>query len=976
VKQQNLIIRGAKTHNLKNVSLSIPKNKLVVFTGVSGSGKSSLVFDTIYSEGQRRYVESLSSYARQFLGMMDKPDVDSIEGISPAIAIDQKSVSKNPRSTVGTITEIYDYLRLLFAHTGEPHCPDCDLKIESSSTHEILENIKKIKSEVVLLAPLISGKKGEHKAVLSEVESGGFLRVRLDGTIMTIDEALETELDSQKKHSIDVYIDKLTVDKTLDNIRLLDSLETALKIGKGTIFVLNRQNQSEDYSEKLFSDKFACHNCGFGIAQIEPRTFSFNSPYGACSDCSGIGTKMEVDPKLVVPNKNLTLAEGAIKPWMTASHRVGRQGWYWVMLQRLSVKYDISMDKPIKDIPEIKLGIILTGDDELEGVIPNLERRYKETDSDFTRNEIEKYMNIRDCPSCEGKRLKPEALAVKVGTISIHDVVTKGIDSAQDFFTNFEKNIVLQKNQAEIARPIVREIKNRLEFLQKVGLGYITLARQANTLSGGEAQRIRLATQLGSKLSGVFYILDEPSVGLHARDQKRLVETMKELRDLGNTVLVVEHDPLTIQEADYIVDIGPAAGKHGGKILFQGTPNEFKRSSTLTAQYIAGRKIVDGKLGISNFSAEGGSFFEGQFPISKQIPKSKFQTLNQIPKDENKNLKAKSKNSKQKYLIVKGAAHNNLKNIDVKIPLGKFVCVAGVSGSGKSSLVNDILAKALIKEYHGAQTTPGEHKKIEGLNHLNKTILIDQSPIGRTPRSNPATYTGMFAGIRELFAQTQESKSRGWEAGRFSFNVKKGRCSKCKGGGVNRVEMFFMPDIYVECEKCNGKRYSSEVLDIKYKGKNISEVLHMTIEEAAEFFANTPMIKEKLDILEQVGLGYMELGQPAPSLSGGEAQRVKLATELSRRATGQTLYILDEPTTGLHSDDINKLLSVLKDLVAQGNSVLVIEHNLDTVANADWVIDLGPEGGDAGGEIVAEGTPAQIMKIAKSYTGKYLKQMF
>src|SRR3989338_1967516 len=944
VKQQDLIIRGAKTHNLKNVSLSIPKNKLVVFTGVSGSGKSSLVFDTIYSEGQRRYVESLSSYARQFLGIMDKPDVDAIEGISPAIAIDQRSVSKNPRSIVGTVTEIYDYLRLLFAHTGVPYCPNCNLKIESSSAQEILENIKKMNDEVVLLAPLIVGKKGEHKVILAEVELGGFLRVRLDGTIMTIDEALETELNPRKRHSIDVYIDKLSIDKDLDSIRLLDSLETALKIGNGTVFILNHQKQNDDYFEKIFSDKLACHNCGFGIAQVESRTFSFNSPYGACPDCSGLGTKMDVDSEFVIPNKNLTLSEGAIKPWMTASHRLGRQGWYWSVLQRLSNKYDISMSKPVKDIPQAKLGIILTGDDELEGVIPNLERRYKETDSDFTRNEIEKYMNIRDCPSCEGKKLKPEALAVKVGTISIHDVVTKGIDSAQDFFTNFEKNIVLQKNQAEIARPIVREIKNRLEFLQKVGLGYITLARQANTLSGGEAQRIRLATQLGSKLSGVFYILDEPSVGLHPRDQQRLVDTMKELRDLGNSVLVVEHDPLTIQAADYIVDIGPGAGKHGGKVLFKGTPAELKKIGTLTGDYLHGRKKIDGKV-------------ENNKSQAITVKANKLATTN------------------QKYLIIKGAKHNNLKDIDVKFPLGKLVCITGVSGSGKSSLINDTLAKALVREYHNAQSIPGEHKKIEGLSHLNKTILVDQSPIGRTPRSNPATYTGIFSAVRDIFTQTQDAKSRGWKAGRFSFNVKGGRCAKCRGGGVNRVEMFFMPDIYVECDVCSGKRYNSEVLEIKYRGKNISDVLHTTIEEAAEFFKNIPPIKDKLDVLVQVGLGYMELGQQAPSLSGGEAQRVKLATELSRRATGRTLYILDEPTTGLHSDDINKLLSVLKDLVAQGNSVFIIEHNLDIVLNADWIIDLGPEGGNGGGYVVASGTPRQVSKIKESYTGKYLKRL-
>ena len=934
-----LKIKGAKTHNLKNVSLEIPKGKLVVFTGVSGSGKSSLVFDTIYSEGQRRYVESLSSYARQFLGVMDKPDVDSIEGISPAIAIDQKSTSGNPRSTVGTITEIYDYLRLLFANAGKPHCPNCNILIEASSHTEISSAVRKLKGEVVILAPLVSGKKGEHKAILEEVSSAGFVRARIDGHIVTVSESLGMEIDPKKKHSIEVVVDRMDTGGSVDKVRLLDSVETALKAGKGLVVVLHKDK------EYVFSEKFACPKCGFSMRELKPRTFSFNSPYGACEECSGLGTRMEVDPELVMPNKKLTLAEGAIRPWMTASHRVGRQGWYWLILKRMADKYDFSLNVPVTALSQTALDIILYGDNSIEGVIPNLERRYKETDSEWTRAEVEKYMNIHNCPVCEGKRLKPEALAVKISGKNIHDVVSMNISNSYELFASSSKGFVFDKSQIKITRPIVREIINRLGFLKKVGLDYITLARNAGTLSGGEAQRIRLATQLGSHLSGVLYILDEPSIGLHARDQQRLISTMKELRDLGSSVLVVEHDPLTIRAADYIVDVGPGAGKHGGEIIFEGTPDELKGATTLTADYINGKKEVTGE----NKNIEYRILNVGKVPNSK------------------------SKNTKQKFLVVKGVSHNNLKNIDVKIPLGKLVCVSGVSGSGKSSLVNDVIAKALVREYHGAHTIPGEHKKISGLDNLDKAIVIDQSPIGRTPRSNPATYTGVFTPVRKLFAGIPESKSRGYGPGRFSFNVKGGRCAKCRGGGVNKVEMFFMSDIYVECETCGGKRYNKEVLDLKFKGKSVYDVLRMTVSEAGEFFENIPQIKDKLNVLAQVGLGYMELGQPAPSLSGGEAQRVKLATELSRRSTGRTLYILDEPTTGLHADDINKLLSVLKDLVAGGNSVLVIEHNMDVLKNADWLIDLGPEGGDKGGEIIAEGTPGQIAKIKKSYTGGYLK---
>ncbi|MEX0878008.1 MAG: excinuclease ABC subunit UvrA [Candidatus Spechtbacterales bacterium] len=937
-----LKIKGAKTHNLKNIDIDVPKNSLVVFTGVSGSGKSSLVFDTIYSEGQRRYVESLSSYARQFLGVMDKPEVDSIEGISPAIAIDQKTVSKNPRSTVGTITEIYDYLRLLFAHIGKPYCPNCNILIEASSPQEISETVKKLKGEVVILAPLVSGKKGEHKAILEEVGSAGFVRARVDGTIMAFAEALGKELDPKKKHSIDVVVDKLEIEKELDKIRLLDSIETALKIGKGQLIVLHKNTQVQPvYDEHVFSEKFACPKCGFSMREVEPRTFSFNSPYGACPECSGLGTKMEVDPELVVPNKNLTLDEGAIRPWMMASHRVGRQGWYWTILHRMSQKYGFSMSVRIKDLPKSALDIVLYGDENLEGVIPNLERRHKETESEHTRAEIEKYMNIRNCPACQGKRLKKEALSVKIAGKNIYDVVSYHINDAHVFFSELPNSKDFNSAEKKIMEPVVKEVVNRLNFLRRVGLHYLTLSRQAGTLSGGEAQRIQLATQLGSHLAGVLYILDEPSIGLHARDQKRLIDTMKELRDLGSSVLVVEHDTLTIKEADYIIDIGPGAGKHGGEVVFEGTYNQLLKSKSLTGEYMNGKRRVGERMPMSNVKA--------------QIPKNK--------------------SNAQKYLTVKGVRHNNLKNIDVKIPLGKLVAITGVSGSGKSSLVNDVMAKVLRREFHGAHTMPGEHKSIIGLHNLDKAIVIDQSPIGRTPRSNPATYTNVFTPVRELFAGLPESRARGYKPGRFSFNVKGGRCSRCRGGGVTKVEMFFMSDIYVECETCGGKRYNKEVLEIKYKGKDIHDVLEMTVDEAREFFENIPYVRNKLDVLAQVGLGYIHLGQPAPQLSGGEAQRVKLATELARRGTGQTLYILDEPTTGLHPDDVNKLLSVLKDLVTTGNSVLVIEHNLDIVKNADHLIDLGPEGGDEGGYVVAQGTPQEVSKIKNSYTGQYLRKV-
>ncbi len=939
-KKDQLVIRGAKTHNLNNVSLSVPKNKLVVFTGVSGSGKSSLAFDTIYSEGQRRYVESLMSYARQFLGVMDKPDVESIDGISPAIAIDQKTISKNPRSTVGTITEIYDYLRILFVHIGVPYCPNGHGKIESQQVSNIVERIEKLKGRIIILAPLISNRKGEHRGVLEEIAKGGFLRVRLDGDIMLLEEALALVLDQQRKHSIDVVVDRIEIDKDVDDIRLLDSIETALKIGKGILNVA--QEDKESSQDIVYSEHLACNQCGFSMREIEPRSFSFNSPYGACVKCSGIGTQAEVDPSLVVPNDNLSLEEGAVRPWHTTTMQgSGRQGSYYLMLKRLASKYNINTLIAFKKLSKDIQNIIFYGDEEYEGVVQNLERRYKETDSEWMRNEIEKYMNIQDCSECNGMRLKPESLSVFIDSKNIYQITDKSISNACKFFDDLLNNPSISKSQKMIIEPIVKEITERLNFLSKVGLDYLTLNRMSATLSGGEGQRIRLATQLGSRLSGVFYILDEPSIGLHSRDQQRLINTMKELRDLGNSVLVVEHDKLTIMNADWIVDIGPGAGKYGGNILFEGSPKDLLKSDTLTGKYLSGRKTV-----------------EGNFVI-----KSKRKN---IPIYESK------KSNNKEYITIIGASENNLKNIDVKIPLNKFVSVVGVSGSGKSSLINDILAKYVLRELHNAHTVPGEHKRIEGIQHINKAIVIDQSPIGRTPRSNSATYTGVFSNIRDLFSSTQEANIRGYSSGRFSFNVKGGRCEVCRGGGVQKIEMFFLPDVYVECDVCAGQRYNKDVLEVKYNGKNIADVLNMTIEDAYTFFENIPSIATKLDVLRRVGLGYIELGQGAPSLSGGEAQRVKLATELARRDTGKTLYILDEPTTGMHFEDVNNLLGVLNGLVDLGNSVLIIEHNIDVIKNSDWVVELGPEGGDKGGEIISQGTPDDIKQCKTSPTGKFL----
>jgi len=949
IMEEFIKIRGARVHNLKNIDIDIPKNKLVVITGLSGSGKSSLAFDTLYAEGQRRYVESLSAYARQFLGVMDKPDVDKIEGISPAISIDQRKGSHNPRSTVGTITEIYDYLRLLFSRIGKPHCPKCKKPISRLTVDQVIEQVLKLPkaSEIIILGPVVRAKKGEHKGVLEEIQRAGFVRVRFNGIIYRLEELLEKTIDKKKKNDIEVVVDRLVLDKDLDRSRLADSIETALKLGKG-VALINQTVKKRESRDLIFSELFSCEACGISLPELEPRLFSFNNPFGACPECTGLGEKLEVDPELVIPNKNLTIAEGAIWPWMRASHKIGRQGYFWSKLSELSEKYGFSLEEPIKGFPKKVVDIILYGDSSLtksegfEGVIPNLERRHRETDSDWARQEIEQYMVQKQCPQCLGKRLKPEVLSVLVAGKSINQLVEMPVEKTKDFF----EVLIKRKNTGElkITQPIIKEIINRVQFLIDVGLGYLTLDRKASTLAGGEEQRIRLATQIGSKLSGVLYILDEPSIGLHPRDQHKLIGTLKQLKELGNTIIVVEHDPQTIKSADWVIDIGPGAGKHGGRVVFEGTPNNLLKAKILTGEYISGRKKVEVADNSKNNNL-----------------KNKASVSNEVP------------GSRQNYLTVRGAKEHNLKNIDVKIPLGKFVCVTGVSGSGKSSLVNDVLAKSLLKRFYRAKDEPGKHKDILGVEHLNKVVLVDQSPIGRTPRSNPATYTGAFSYIRDIFTKTKEARIRGYGPGRFSFNVKGGRCEACEGQGQIKVEMYFLPDIYVECQECKSQRYNKEVLSITYKGKNIAEVLSLTVEEAMDFFKNIPGLFEKLKTLKEVGLSYIELGQPAPSVSGGEAQRIKLATELSRKTTGKTLYILDEPTTGLHPDDIKKLLFVLKELVNKGNTVLAVEHNLDFIKNADWIIDLGPEGGDKGGKIVVEGKPCQVAEDKKSYTGKFLK---
>ncbi|MCW1929865.1 MAG: excinuclease ABC subunit UvrA [Candidatus Kerfeldbacteria bacterium] len=937
-------IKGARAHNLKNVSLEIPRNTLTVITGLSGSGKSSLAFDTIYAEGQRRYVESLSAYARQFLGLMDKPDVDQIDGLSPAISIDQKTASHNPRSTVGTVTEIYDYMRLLFARIGVPHCPNCGREVQKQTPQQIMDVILKMPkgTTVLLVAPVIRDQKGEHKAVFAQSRKSGYVRVRVDGLIYTIDEADKLSLDKHKKHTIDIIVDRMTVGENVDKTRLHESVETALELGNG-VMIVHDSAQEED---TLLSEALACHFCNLSIEEIEPRNFSFNSPHGACARCTGLGTRLEVDPELIIPNKRLSVAQGAIRPWSRTS---SNQSWMTRIVEAMAKANGFSLNTPVKDLTKKQLDMVLfgTGSAEYdvnagagytgkvqafittyEGVIPNLERRYKDTESEYMRSEIERYMRVFACPECKGRRLKPEVLAVTVRNKNIADVCQGSIADVRTFFAH----ITLTKKEEAIARVILKEILARISFLQDVGLSYLTLDRAASTLSGGEAQRIRLATQIGSSLVGVLYILDEPSIGLHQRDNERLIETLKKLRDLQNTVIVVEHDEDTIRAADYVVDVGPGAGKHGGNIVAAGSPAELaKDSKSLTGRYLAGKEGIE------------------------------------VPK--------KRREGNGKWLEVLGASEFNLKNVDLKVPLGTLTCITGVSGSGKSTLMTDILSKALAQHFYNAKDVPGKHKEIKGLQHIDKVITIDQSPIGRTPRSNPATYTGVFTAVRDLYTQVPEAKMRGYKAGRFSFNVKGGRCETCQGDGVIRIEMHFLPDVYVECEECHGKRYNQQALEIHYKGKSIADVLAMTVEEGREFFQSLPSIGKKLDTLAEVGLTYVQLGQNATTLSGGEAQRIKLATELSRRSTGKTLYILDEPTTGLHFADVQRLLNVLQQLVATGNTVLVIEHNLDIIKSADWLVDLGPEGGTLGGEVVAQGTPEDVVKVARSYTGKFLKPL-
>ncbi len=970
--QDKLVIRGAREHNLKNINLEIPRDKLVVITGLSGSGKSSLAFDTIYAEGQRRYVESLSAYARQFLGQMEKPDVDQIEGLSPAISIDQKGVSHNPRSTVGTVTEIYDHLRLLFARVGQPHCPKCGRAIAQQTVEQIVDAVENLPegSRIMILAPLVKDRKGEHKKVLDDVRKAGFVRVRVNGDVLDVNE--DVKLDRYKQHTIEAVVDRLVIKRggDGDRNRIADSVETALKLGGGVALVAQQDSRPDGATsggalrrvkdapsspasrggveDLMFSEHFACPVDNLSLGEIEPRTFSFNTPHGACPACTGLGTQMELDPDLIIPNRELSLAEGAIRANGIDSGNT--DSYYGKLLEAVARKYGFSMDAPVGELKREHLDKILygTGDEVIrvryenqfgrmreyettfEGVIPNQLRRYKETDSDYIRQEIEQLMTTRPCPVCRGQRLKPEALAVTIADKNIVQVTSMSVTQALAFVNDLPR--LFSEKQKTIAYQILKELKARLGFLVNVGLDYLTLDRSAGSLSGGEAQRIRLATQIGSQLMGVLYILDEPSIGLHARDNKRLIETLLRLRDLGNTVLVVEHDEETMREADYIVDLGPGAGEHGGSVVCAGTPADVMRCpESITGAYLNGSRKV-------------------------AVP-------------------ARRRGGNGKCLVVRGADENNLKHIDVKIPLGRFVCVTGVSGSGKSSLIVDILYRRLAQVFWGAKEKPGKHATVVGVDHLDKVIDIDQSPIGRTPRSNPATYVGLFTDIRDLFATTNEAKLRGYKAGRFSFNVKGGRCEACQGDGIIKIEMQFLPDVYVPCEVCHGKRYNREALEILYKGKNISNVLDLTVAEALEFFEHIPRIKGKLETLRDVGLGYIHLGQPATTLSGGEAQRVKLSKELARRATGRTLYILDEPTVGLHAADVEKLLQVLNRLVDAGNTVVVIEHNLDVIKTADWIVDLGPEGGDNGGRVIGEGTPEQVAEMQQSYTGQFLKQV-
>ena len=929
-------VKGAREHNLKDVNVQIPRGKLVVITGLSGSGKSSLAFDTIYAEGQRRYVESLSSYARQFLGLMEKPDVDQIDGLSPAISIDQKSTSRNPRSTVATVTEIYDYLRLLFARIGVPHCPVCGKPVERQTTQAIVDQVasQSVDARLLILAPVVVDKKGAFEHIPEQYQRAGFARVRVDGVVYALDEF--PELDKKYKHTIEIVVDRL-VNNQESRGRLAQSVEQALEIADGRLKVIDAdQNAGTSYSLQ-----YACiDHPEVTIPELEPRTFSFNSPHGACPVCTGLGSRLEVDPELVIPNGRLTIAEGAIRPF----NRINTDAWYTKKLQAVADRYGFSLHVPTSQLTEQQIKILMygTGNEKYrvslgagrsfettyEGVVNNLERRHKETESDFIRRDIERFMQERPCHACNGKRLKPEVLAVTVADRSIMDICELSIDEAIDYFNG----VKLSDKEQHIASMILKEVCSRLQFLQDVGLNYLNLLRSAATLSGGEAQRIRLATQIGSGLQGVLYVLDEPSIGLHQRDNERLIRTLKHLRDIGNSVLVVEHDEDTIRTADYLLDIGPGAGVHGGNIVAEGTPDQVaKVKESITGQYLTGVKQI----------APPKSYRKGN----------------------------------GKELVIVGARENNLQDVTVQIPLGKLVVVSGVSGSGKSSLINDILAKELSARLMRANAVPGRHDEIKGIDQLDKVIIIDQSPIGRTPRSNPATYTGLFTPIRELFSQTPEAKLRGYKPGRFSFNVKGGRCESCRGDGIIKIEMHFLPDVYVPCEVCHGKRYNREALEIHYKGKTISDVLEMTCEQALEFFGNIPSIARKLQTLVDVGLGYIGLGQPATTLSGGEAQRIKLASELSRRPTGRTLYILDEPTTGLHIADVDKLLHVLHALVDTGNSMVVIEHNLDVIKSADHLIDMGPEGGSGGGQVVAQGTPKEVAKVKESYTGQFLKKI-